>query len=260
MASSGHHSCWATPTFHFNSANQSEDWSAFYTRALDYLDALDIELDKADESHKGWKQLKPIFNGEDRKVLQTLIDNSFMTTEHMNTPRAALDAIATTIKSEEHFWAHKDELVSDLWQQPGEGIHVLDHCISDLVIKSKFMHAPTTEMLKTMVLQHTVKYHEARDWIRHQDQSQLTYQALLSHCKMLKSWCEQFQKVKERGCTNLASITTATSSLHMDVLSTSSKHCCKKCGYSHPNTKCPAKGQQCYACSDYNHFMVLCQQ
>ena len=55
-------------------------------------------------------------------------------------------------------------------------------------------------MLKIMVLQHNVRYHEARDWIRHQDQSQLTYQALLSHCKMLKSWCEQFQKAKERGC------------------------------------------------------------
>ena len=37
------------------------------------------------------------------------------------------------------------------------------------------------------------------------------YQALLSHCKMLESCCEQFQKAKERGCTDLASITAATS-------------------------------------------------
>ena len=118
------------------------------------------------------------------------------------------------------------------------------------------MHGPTTEMLKIMVLQHAVRYHKDRDWIRHQDQSQLTYQALLSHCKMLESWCEQFQKAKERGYANLASITTATSSLHMDTLSISSKHCCKKCGYSHP----PTKGQQCYTCSRYNHFTVLCQQ
>ena len=105
MASSGHHSCWEAPTFHFNSANQSEDWSVFYTRELDYLDALDIELDEADESCKGWKQLKLMFKGEDRIALQTLTDNGAMTTEHMKTPRAALDAIATTIKSEEHFWA-----------------------------------------------------------------------------------------------------------------------------------------------------------
>ena len=87
-----------------------------------------------------------------------------------------------------------------------------------------------------MVLQHAAWYHEARDWIRHQDLSQLTYQALLSHCKMLESWCEQFQKVKEWGHANLASITTATSSLHLDALSISSKHCCRKCGYSHPQT------------------------
>ena len=86
MMSSGHHSCWEAPTFHFNSANQSEDWSVFYTRALYYLDALDIELDQADESHKGWKQLKLMFKGEDRKALQTLIDNDVMITEHRKTP------------------------------------------------------------------------------------------------------------------------------------------------------------------------------
>ena len=77
---------------------------------------------------------------------------------------------------------------------------------------------------------------------------------------MLESQCEQYQKAKERVHTDPASITTTTSSLHMDALSTSSKHCCKKCGYSHPNTKCPAKGQQCYACGGYNHYTVLCQQ
>ena len=60
------------PSFIFNSANQSEDWGIFYTRALDYIDALDIKLDEVDDSCKGWKQLKLMFAGEDRKVLQTL--------------------------------------------------------------------------------------------------------------------------------------------------------------------------------------------
>ena len=129
-----------------------------------------------------------------------------------------------------------------------KGIHALSQCICDLITNSKFTHAPTIEMLKIMVLQHAVKYHEARDWIRQQDQSQLMYQAILSHCKMLEAWCEQYQKAKERGHADLASITATTSSLHLDALSSSSKHCCKKCGYSHPNTKCPAKGQQCYTC------------
>ena len=66
MAPSGHCGCWEAPTFHFNSPNPSEDWRAFYTRALDYLDTLDIEPEVADESHKGWKQLKLMFEGEDR--------------------------------------------------------------------------------------------------------------------------------------------------------------------------------------------------
>ena len=109
-----------------------------------------------------------------------------------------------------------------------------------------------------MVLQHAVKHHEARDWIRLQDQSQLMYQALLSHCKMLEACCEQYQKAKERGHTNLASITSATSSLHIDPMSRS-PNCCK-CGYSHPNGKCPAKGQQCFTCGGFNHYTVLCQK
>ena len=104
MASPGHHGCWGAPTFHFNPPIQSEDCSIFYTRALDYLDALGIEPEVADESCKGWKQLKLMFEGEDRKACQSLIDSSVMTAEHILKPKAALDAIVTTIKSEEHFW------------------------------------------------------------------------------------------------------------------------------------------------------------
>ena len=103
MASSHPHTHWEAPTFHFNSVNQSDDWRVFYTRALDYLDDLDIEPDHTDYNHKGWKQIKLIFEDEDRQALQTLIDNSTITSEDMKTPKAALDAIVTTIKLEEHF-------------------------------------------------------------------------------------------------------------------------------------------------------------
>ena len=182
-----------------------------------------------------------------------------MMLEHMKTPKAALDTIVTTIKLEEHFLAYRDKLMSDVQQQPGEGIHALSQHICDLVTKSKFAHSPTQEMLQIMVLQHAVQYHEASDWIRQQDQSQLTYQALLSHCKMLEQHCEQYQKAKKKGHANLASITAAsTSSIHMDALSHHNH--CQKCGYSHPNTKCLAQGQKCYACRGYSHFTALCKQ
>ena len=92
-----------------------------------------------------------------------------------------------------------------------------------------------------------------------QDQSHPTYQVLLLHCKMLEAHCEQYQKAKEMGHADLGSITAATSSLHKDAMS-KSQHCRYKCGYYHPNGKCPAKGQQCYACSGYNHYTALCQQ
>ena len=134
-------------------------------------------------------------------------------------------------------------------------------CICDLVTKSKFTHSPTQEMLKIMVLPCTVCYLEARDWIGQQDQFQLTYQALLSHYKLLESCCEQYKKARERGHADLASITASTaSSIHADSLTVFPHNCCNKCGYSHPHTKCSAQGQQCYACNGYNHLTSLCRQ
>ena len=64
--------------------------------------------------------------------------------------------------------------MSDLQLLPDEGIHALSQHICDLFTKSKFTNAQTTETIKIMVLQHAVKYHKARDWIKQQDQSQLT--------------------------------------------------------------------------------------
>ena len=71
--------------------------------------------------------------------------------------------------------------------------------ICNLVSQYKFPQAETQEMFKIMVLQHTVCYHEARDWIHQQDQSQITYQSLLTQCKLLESRCMQYQKAKEKG-------------------------------------------------------------
>ena len=261
MASSHPHTHWKAATFHFNSPTQSEDCRTFYIRALNYLHALDIEPDQADDNCKGWKQLKLITEGENIQALQTLIDNQTIMPEDMKKCRAALDAIVTTIKSEEHFWTHRDELISDIRQQPREGIHALSQHISDLITKCRFPHPKTQEMLKIMVLQHAVCYHEARDWIMQQDQSQLTYKALLSHCKLLESRCKMYQKAWERGHTDLASITAASaSSIYANALITSAYKCCNKCAYSHIPSKCPAYRQQCYACGGSKPFAALCKQ
>ena len=124
---------WKAPSFHFNSPNLSEDWQVFYTWAIDYLKALNINTEMADESHTGWKQLCMMFKGEDRKSLQSLIDNGTITTESQKTPKLVLDAIGTTIKSKEHFWHFWDELLSNICQLPGEGIHTLSTHICTLI-------------------------------------------------------------------------------------------------------------------------------
>ena len=94
---------WEAPKFNFNSPHQLEDWKVFYTRALDYLEALDINTDEADDCHTGWCQLKMMFEGEDRETLESLTDNGTVTLEHKEMPHDALDAIATTIKAKEAF-------------------------------------------------------------------------------------------------------------------------------------------------------------
>ena len=172
-----------------------------------------------------------------------LIDNGTITKENMKTSHATLDAISATIKAKEHFWAHTDELLSDVRQQPNEGIHVLSQYICNLTKKCKFPHAQTQEMLKIMHLQHAVCFHEARDWICQQGQSKLTYQPLLSHCKLLESRCKQYQKARERGWADLKSISAATasaSSINMNALTTQAG--CNMCSYMHPPNECLTYG------------------
>ena len=155
--------------------------------------------------------------GDDRQAFQTLIDNNTITPEDQLTPSHALKAIQTTIKEEEHYWHYRDEIMSDVRQQPNEQIHTLNTRITMLVNNCRFQDCQTTEKIKIMLLQHAIKFHEARDWIRLQDQSTLTYQSLLNHCKLLEKQCEQFQKAQQKGRTDLTTITAASatnSSIH----------------------------------------------
>ena len=79
-----------------------------------------------------------MFGGKDREALQTFKDNGTITEENMKSPHATLDAIGMIIKAEEHFWVHRDELLSNIRQQPREGIHALSQHICNLITKCKF--------------------------------------------------------------------------------------------------------------------------
>ena len=140
-----------------------------------------------------------MFQGEDRQALQSLIDNKTITPEDQKTLKCALKAIQSCIKEEQHFWHFRDEVMSDFRQQLEEQIHALNTRITTLVNSCAFQDHLTKETIKLMLLQHAVKYYEAHDWIRLQDQTQLTYTSLLQHCKLLEQCCEEFQKPQARG-------------------------------------------------------------
>ena len=101
MASVGSTTCWEAPQFLFNTADQTQEWKNFYTRILDFLETLDIK--RQDENKCRWKQIKMMFQGEERQTLQTMIDNNTIAQNQL-TPTKALKAIQSCIRDEEHFW------------------------------------------------------------------------------------------------------------------------------------------------------------
>ena len=84
---------WEAPKFSFNMEDQASQWKKFYTRAIDYLETLDIYPEQEDQHKKGWKQIKMMFTGEDRQALQTMIDSNTITQADQCTPVQALKAI-----------------------------------------------------------------------------------------------------------------------------------------------------------------------
>ena len=89
---------WEAPKFLFNTPNQADAWKSFYTQALDFLEALDIDPDVEDQGKKGWMQIKMMFEDEDRLALQTLINNQTITPTAQQTPSLVLKAITLVIK------------------------------------------------------------------------------------------------------------------------------------------------------------------
>ena len=254
---------WTAPTFSFDAADQPTAWEDFSIRALDYLETLRIKPDVEDREMKGWTEIKMMFTGEDRRALKTLVDNDTITEADQRTPRLALKAIQTAIKEGEHYWHYRDEVLSDLRQQPNEQVHTLSTRIINLVNNCNFQDQQTAETLKIMLLQHAIKYHEARDWIRLQDPTTLTYKTLLQHCKQLEQCCEQFRKAQQKGraeLTTLAKASVTQTSIHQDAITYHPSHnTCYRCGYNHHNRECPAIGQRCHNCNSLNHFTALCK-
>ena len=114
-----------------------------------------------------------------------------------------------------------------------------------------------------MVLQHTVKYHEARDWIQLRDQNTLTYQSVLAHCKQLDARCKQFQQAQAQGRVQLTTIRAASaspSSLQTNTQSTTTHLNCKSYGYYHPQANSPAYNHKCYNSHNNGHFTALCRR
>ena len=113
-----------------------------------------------------------------------------------------------------------------------------------------------------MLLQHAIKYHEARDRIQQQDSDTLTYKTLLHYCKTLEQRSEHYIKAQQKGRAELTSLGTAntTNTIHQDAISTHTSHnSCYRCGYNHLNRECPALGQRCHNCNSLNHFTALCK-
>ena len=70
---------WTAPTFSFDAVDHPTAWRDFYYRAQDYLELLRIKPTEEDQLKRGWEQITTMFTGENREILQTLIDNNKIT-------------------------------------------------------------------------------------------------------------------------------------------------------------------------------------
>ena len=66
MASGGSTTHMEAPQFSFNAPDLTQERKNFYTRALDFLETCNIDPERQDENKHGWKQIKMMFQGEDR--------------------------------------------------------------------------------------------------------------------------------------------------------------------------------------------------
>ena len=44
--------------FSFDTPNQTQEWKTLNTRVLNFLETLDIDPEKEDQTKSGWKQIK----------------------------------------------------------------------------------------------------------------------------------------------------------------------------------------------------------
>ena len=100
---------WTAPSFSFNTADQPTAWRDFYTRAIDYVEAIGIDPEEEYQQKRGWKQITMMFTGENRQTLQTLIDNNTITAGDQRTLILALKYIQRAIKDKEHYWHYRGE-------------------------------------------------------------------------------------------------------------------------------------------------------
>ena len=117
----------------------------------------DINIEFPNHMKKGWKWIKMMFTGKDRKALQTLIDNSSITSQIQQTPNLIANAIQTTSKEDKHFWHYHNGLISDLLQNPDKIIYPFNTCVIQLTNNCLFSNRETKETLKIFILQHAVK-------------------------------------------------------------------------------------------------------
>ena len=100
---------WTAPTFSFDEADQPHAWEIFYLTSQDYLEVLRIKPAEEDKEKRGWEQITQMFTGENRQILQNLIDNNTITETHQRTPILALKAIQKAIEDGKHHLHHKDD-------------------------------------------------------------------------------------------------------------------------------------------------------
>ena len=267
------------PTFSFARPNQAEAWRAFKLHARDYMRYYKIKWDAADDSMKGYVTFRlMITDVDDREMLDDMEDDGTLSEEDRKRPKAFFEKIEQLkIQRPENEWKYRDELMSGLKQNADETVQQLRTRIETLVNRSNFELEQLRQSYKTLALVRAVRYHEVREWIRHPDQKNVTFQQVYDCCREMEDKSLQYAKARAEGRATLAAHTAARAeaeaTVHasseeksgelkeaLDVAAIQTQRNCNFCGLKHKGRSCPAYGQTCNACGGANHFQNMCRK
>ena len=259
MASDSSTPCWDDPKFSLSTAQQSEEWKVFYTKAIDFLEALNIDTEEEDSTKKAgsrWKCCLRVKTGKHSRCWLIMGPSSLRSRRTTGRylmllpPHSSLGSISGTFEMSSSQMCASSQMKASTPSTPG--------CA----------HSSTAVGLSTMRWRkHWRSWYSSIWWGTMRPGTGSSYKTSPSWparpfsttASCLSPGVSSTRRPRRRARpTSLPFWWPHLQCLlfTQDALTILPK--CSKCSYSHPHNKCLAYGEKCFNCAGLNHYTALC--